>query len=169
MSFYVEENISTRLTKIIRDFPGITLLDMSQVLNQVQQLLSQLTLAVEYLLLLVLFAGILVLFATLHSSLDGRLQQGAVLRTLGAKKQQFQMMQLIEFLLLGAISGFIAIAGSEMICWLLYQKLFQLPYSWHWSFWLYVPFVSACVIAALAHHSLLPVIKQAPLVVLRKL
>jgi putative ABC transport system permease protein len=168
-SFYVPAEINSTLTQIIRRYPGITLLDMSQVLIQVQSLLSQVTLAVEYLLVLVLLAGFLVLLAALHSSLDDRLQQGAVLRTLGAKRQQLRQMQWVEFLLLGALAGIIATAGAEIICWLLYQRLFQLDYPWHFQYWLWLPAVAALLIASLAVRSLAPVIKQAPLVILRKL
>lgn len=168
-SFYVPPELSVSLTSIIRNYPGITLLDMSQVLIQVQTLLAQVTLAVEYLLALVLLAGFLVLLAALHSSLDDRLQQGAVLRTLGAKRQQLRQMQWIEFLLLGALAGIIATVGAEIICWLLYQHLFQLEYQWHFQYWLWLPTISALLIASLAVRSLSPVIKQAPLVILRKL
>jgi putative ABC transport system permease protein len=168
-SFYVPEEYNTQLTQIIRDYPGITLLDMSQVLIQVQSLLGQVTMAVEYLLILVLLAGILVLIAALHSSLDERLQQGAVLRTLGAKRQQLQLMQWYEFLLMGALAGIIAVAGAEIICWILYQRLFEIEYSWHLSYWFWLPALSAILIATLASRNLKSVIKQPPLVILRKL
>lgn len=168
-SFYVPDDKSNQLTQIIRDYPGITLLDMSQVLVQIQGLLGQVTLAVEYLLALVLLAGVLVLLAALHSSLDDRLQQGAILRTLGAKRQQLQLMQWLEFMLLGALAGIIAVAGAEVICWLLYEKLFKMQYPWHIEYWLWIPIASGFLIALLANRSLTTVIKQPPLVILRKL
>ncbi|MFT7492295.1 MAG: putative ABC transport system permease protein [Pseudohongiellaceae bacterium] len=168
-SFYVPVENSKQLTPIIRTYPGITLLDMSQVLIQVQNLLGQVTLAVEYLLILVLLAGILVLLAALHSSLDDRLQQGAVLRTLGAKRQQLQLMQWFEFILMGALAGIIAVAGAEIICWILYQRLFELEYPWHLSYWFWLPAVSAILISTLANRNLRSVINQPPLVILRKL
>jgi putative ABC transport system permease protein len=168
-SFYASADENQALTQLIRDYPGVTLLDMSQVLIQVQNLLSQVTLAVEYLLTLVLCAGFLVLLAALHSSLEDRLQQGAVLRTLGAKRKHLQQMQWLEFLFLGALAGLIAIAAAELICWLLYQSLFQLEYPWHLTYWLWLPGITALLIASLASRSLLSVIKQPPLVILRKL
>jgi putative ABC transport system permease protein len=168
-SFYVPAENSDQLTNIIRTYPGITLLDMSQVLIQVQTLLGQVTLAVEYLLILVLLAGVLVLLAALHSSLDDRLQQGAVLRTLGAKRQQLQLMQWFEFILMGALAGIIAVAGAEVICWILYQRLFELEYPWHLNYWFWLPALSAILISALANRNLKSVINQPPLVILRKL
>lgn len=168
-SFYVPEELNASLTQVIREYPGITLLDMSQVLVQVQSILAQVTLAIEYLLILVLIAGFLVLLAALRSSLDERLQQGAVLRTLGAKRQQLRKMQWFEFLLIGALAGIIATAGAEIICWLLYQRLFEIPYPWHLAYWFWLPAVAALLIATLAVRNLTPVIKQAPLVILRRL
>ena len=73
------------------------------------------------------------------------------------------------FLLLGALAGIIATAGAEIICWLLYQRLFQLEYPWHLQYWLWLPGIASLLIASLAVRSLTPVIKQAPLVILRKL
>lgn len=168
-SFYVPEELNASLTQVIREYPGITLLDMSQVLVQVQSILAQVTLAIEYLLILVLIAGFLVLLAALRSSLDERLQQGAVLRTLGIKRQQLRKMQWFEFLLIGALAGIIATAGAEIICWLLYQRLFEIPYPWHLAYWFWLPAVAALLIATLAVRNLTPVIKQAPLVILRRL
>ena len=53
-SFYVPATLNSELTDIIRQYPGITLLDVSQVIIQVQAILAQVTLAIEYLLILVL-------------------------------------------------------------------------------------------------------------------
>lgn len=160
---------NSELTRLIRQYPGITLLDMSQVVKQVQSLLVQVTLAIEYLLVLVLFAGFLVLLAALYSSLDDRLQQGAILRTLGAKRQQLRSMQWIEFILVGGFAGIIATFGAEGICWLLYEYIFKLPYPWHFEYWILMPITVAIVIASLAVRSLTPVVKQPPLVILRKI
>lgn len=168
-SFYVPVENEGELTSVIRQYPSVTLLDMSQVLNQVQSLLEQVTLAVEYLLSLVLIAGVLVLMAALNSSLGDRLQQGAILRTLGIKKQQLRMTQWAEFLFLGALSGLIAVAGAEVICWALYENLFQLKYPWHITYWLWLPLISSVVIGGLAMKNLNAVIQQPPLVILRKL
>jgi putative ABC transport system permease protein len=69
----------------------------------------------------------------------------------------------------GTLAGFIAVAGAEIIGWFLYQKLFQLQYSWHLNYWLWIPISSGLIIALLANRSLTSVINQPPLVILRKL
>jgi len=69
-SFHVPLDKQDQLLSLIREFPTVTILDMSMVFGQIQTLVNQVTLAVEYLLLLVFIVGLLVLLAALYSSLD---------------------------------------------------------------------------------------------------
>jgi len=167
-SFHVDKEQHKQLTQLIRQFPTITLLDMSMVFVQIQKLLEQVSMAVEYLLILVLLSGLLVLMATLHSSLDERLQQGAVLRTLGASRLQLRLSQWCEFALLGFVAGVIAIMGAEAICYVLYNKLFDLEYQVQWILWLVLPIISAVFIMLLASITTRKVTRQSPVSVLRE-
>jgi putative ABC transport system permease protein len=168
-SFHVSEGKQTQLTELIRSFPTVTLLDMTMVFVQIQALLEQVSLAVEYLLLLVLIAGILVLMAALHASLDERIQQGAILRTLGASSRQLRLNQWSEFALLGFISGFIALSGTEAICFILYNHLFDLPYQAQWTLWLWLPWFSALLIMILGALATKKTLNQPPIVVINQL
>lgn len=168
-SFYVPADKQDQLMSLIRDFPTITLLDMSMVFGQIQTLVNQVTLAVEYLLLLVLFAGLLVLLAALYSSLDERIHQGAILRTLGSSKANLRKKQWSEFAFLGLISGVIALLGAEAISFCLYFFLLDLDYSMQVSFWLWVPVSSALLIMLLGAYTTRKVSQQPPIVVLREL
>jgi len=167
-SFHVPAQKNQQLTQLIRTYPTITLLDMSMVFIQIQRLLEQVSLAVEYLLLLVLLAGILVLMAALHTSLDERIQQGAILRTLGASRAQLRLSQWSEFGLLGLIAGIIALTGAEAICFILYDKLFDLDYQVQWPLWLWLPLSSTLLITLLGALATRRVAKQPPIVVLRE-
>lgn len=168
-SFYVPLEKQNLLLSLIRDFPTITLLDMSMVFGQIQTLVNQVTLAVEYLLLLVLVAGLLVLSAALYSSLDERIHQGAILRTLGVSKANLRRKQWSEFAFLGLISGVIALLGAELISFSLYTILLDLNYSMQVSLWLWVPVSSAALIMLLGAFVTRKVSQQPPIVVLREL
>lgn len=168
-SFYVPEEKQDQLMSLIRDYPTITLLDMSMVFGQIQTLVNQVTLAVEYLLLLVLFAGLLVLLAALYSSLDERIHQGAILRTLGVSKANLRRKQWSEFAFLGLISGLIALLGAEVISFCLYRFLLDLNYSPQYNLWLWVPACSALLIMFLGAITTRKVSQQPPIVVLREI
>lgn len=168
-SFHIQPEQQSELTALIRQYPTITLLDMSMVFVQIQGLLQQVTLAVEYLLLLVLCAGLLVLMAALHASLDERVQTGAVLRTLGASRQQLRFIQWSEFAFLGLLAGALALTGADVICMILYTQLFDLIYQPQWQLWLWLPWCSALLIMVLAGITTRSVVSQPPIVVLRQL
>lgn len=166
-SFHVPEGSEDKLTQLIRDFPTITLLDMSMVFTQIQGLLKQVSLAVEYLLSLVLIGGILVLLATLYASIEERIMQGAILRTLGASRKQLRLNQWSEFALLGLIAGILSLLGTEAICFGLYNYLLDLDYQAQWFLWAWLPLSSALLIMILGAMTTRKVANQSPVNVLR--
>ncbi len=168
-SLYVPADQQDKLIPLIRQFPTITLLDMSMVFGQIQGLVDQVSLAVEYLLLLVLLGGLLVLMAALYSSLDERIQQGAILRTLGASRANLRVKQWGEFAFLGLISGILALVGAELISFSLYHFILDLDYRMQLAFWLWVPITSALLIMLLGAHATRKISQQPPIVVLRDL
>jgi putative ABC transport system permease protein len=168
-SLYVPADEQSKLMPLIRQFPTITLLDMSMVFGQIQGLVNQVSMAVEYLLLLVLLGGLLVLMAALYSSLDERIQQGAILRTLGASRANLRMKQWSEFAFLGLISGILALLGAELISFSLYAFILDLDYQIQTTLWLWVPASSAILIMLLGAHATRKICQQPPIVVLREL
>lgn len=167
-SFHVSTGHEVQLTKLIRDFPTITLLDMSMVFDQIQNLLKQVSLAIEYLLSLVLIGGLLVLMAALHTSIDERILQGAILRTLGANRKQLRLNQWSEFALLGLIAGIMALLGAEALSYALYTQLLDLDYQVQWHLWAWLPLSAALLIMALGALATRKVAHQSPVTVLRE-
>lgn len=130
-SFYLPASQERDLIQLARTFPTVTLLPVDALLAQLRSILDQVTLAVEYVLVFVLAAGFVVLFAGLQATLDERLRQGALLRALGAERQLLMRTRRSEFALLGAVSGLLAALGCELISYLLYRLVFDLPWGPH--------------------------------------
>ncbi|MBU2037882.1 MAG: ABC transporter permease [Gammaproteobacteria bacterium] len=168
-SFYVPPASQAQLTALIRQYPGITLLDMQVVLGQVQALLSQVSLAVELILLFVLVAALLVMLSSLVAALPERLREGAVLRTLGAGTALLRRGHLAEFALLGFISSLLALIGAEAICFGLYRGLLSLPYDGLGWVWLWLPPLAALLLALPGMWLMQRTVTVAPLTVLREL
>jgi putative ABC transport system permease protein len=98
-------------------------------LAQLQLILSQLTMAVNYVLYFALLAGFTVLFAAVSASLDQRIYEGALLRTLGANRAFLRNTHLLEFALLGGISGIFAVLISQALVFALYHWLLLMDYQ----------------------------------------
>lgn len=151
------------LRELTREFPAMTLLEVEAILAQIRDILAQVTLAVEYVLAFVLLAGFTVLFAALQSTLDNRLYEGALLRTLGARRQLLRQANLMEFALLGALAGVMAIVAAELITFLLYRYALNLDWSPHYLLWLLIPMSGALLIGCAGALGTRAVVRESPM------
>lgn len=168
-SFYLPQGRKGELAEMIRQFPAVTVIDLDRIMEQVRRILRQVTLAVEYVLVFVLLAGFAVLYAALQASLDERLYEGALLRTLGASRRQLRSGHLAEYALLGALSGLLAAGGAELIAFILYREVFHLEYSIQWWLWGWLPLIGALLIGIAGFIGTRRVVLKSPLVVLNNI
>lgn len=165
-SFYLPLPRKGELAQMVRQFPAVTVIDLDRIMEQVRRILAQVTLAVEYVLVFVLLAGFAVLYAALQASLDERLYEGALLRTLGASRRQLRAGHLAEYALLGALAGLLAAGGAELIAFILYERVFHLDYTIQWLLWVLLPPAGALLIGAAGYWGTRRVVERSPLVVL---
>jgi putative ABC transport system permease protein len=119
---------------LVRDFPNVTVVDLSNSLRQVQQVLTQISMAVEFMFMLSFLAGLLVMAASLKLSIGIRQREWAILRALGASAQSLKRMTWLEWLVLGTVSGLLSSAVALTLGFLLTTQGFDLP--WQPTWWL---------------------------------
>lgn len=168
-SFYLAPEDKTFLTDLIKSYPTVSVIELDQVIGQLQSIVSQVTLAVEFILILVLAAGVLVLISSVQATLDVRMQESAILRTLGAPKRLVGNILLIEFGALGALSGLLAAAGTEVAFYFLQTRTFNLDYEAQPIMWVVAPFIGCALIGIVGWVSTRRVVHIAPAKVLREL
>lgn len=168
-SFYLPGEDSPLLSDLIQQFPTLTLLEIGPLINNLREIIAQVTAAVEYVLLFVLSAGILVMFSALASSLDERLREGALIRTLGGSSKTLRQMLATEFALLGGLSGVLAILVDELLSFGLFEWLFKIPYQPSPVLWLSVPAAGVVLVTLAGFWGTRRVISHSPLGVLRQL
>ena len=83
-----------------------------------------------------MLAGSLVLIAQVQASMEERERELAILRTLGAKGALLRNSILFEFVALGAIAGLMASFAMEIAVYFLQTQVFDMPASFHFSYWL---------------------------------
>ena len=165
-SFYLPEHAEQQRIALSKAFPSVSILQVDAVLRQLRDILAQVTLAIELILLFVLAAGVTVLIAGLHSTLTERVQQGALLRALGASRKLLIQSQRNEFALIGACSGLLAWLGCEISSYILYSFAFNLPWQPHP--WLIVlPVIGALLITTVGMLGTRQVLNSSPLQILR--
>lgn len=135
--------------QLARDFPNLTVVDVSQQIAQVQKVLDQVIRAVEFLFGFTLAAGLLVLFAAVSATRESRAREFALLRAMGAGSALLRQVQRTELFGLGALAGLLAALAAVAVSWALARQVFG--FAWTPSPW--VPLagtVAGALMAALA-------------------
>ncbi|MGB1270942.1 MAG: ABC transporter permease, partial [Endozoicomonas sp.] len=161
-SFYLPPDDRRVLNRLITEFPTLTLLDLDAVIGQVQRMLAQSTIAVEAMFVALLLAGLLVMVSVIESTIDERLQEGALIRSLGGSRRQLMVMQVGEFIAFGALSGLLAVMGTELCSYFLNTRVFQLDWQPALFLWIALPLLGALVLGACGWLALRRVTGQSP-------
>ncbi|MDD2759999.1 MAG: ABC transporter permease [Methylomonas sp.] len=168
-SFHLADAQKNLLNRLIKSYPAITVLEVDQILRQFKTILEQLTRAVDLLLYSALLAGFMVLFAAVYASLDQRIHEGALMRTLGARRAWLRKTHLIEFCLLGVSSGMLAVVISQAVLFVLYRWVMHIPFQI--SVWVCVmlPLIGGVAVGLAGFWGVRAVVTQSPMRVLRRI
>jgi putative ABC transport system permease protein len=126
-SFHLATGDDAFVASLVRRFPNITVIDVSEILDEVRAMIDRLSRAIEVMFALALAAGVLVLWAALATTRDERLVDIALLRALGASRRQVRAVVVSELVWLGAFAGLLAGGGAMAVGTLAATKLFNLP------------------------------------------
>ena len=168
-SFYLSDKNKNVLNTLVKTYPSITVLEVDAMLKQFKMILTQLTEAINYLLYFALLAGFTVLFAAVYSTLDNRIYEGTLMRTLGANRALLRKAHLVEFCILGLMSGLVAVLMSELLIYILYSYILHLDYQINGILWIVLPLISMLCIAATGYWGVRRVVTKSPMQVLREL
>lgn len=134
-AFHLPAGRGELMVELVRQFPNVTDIDVNALMQRVRLIIDRVILSVEFVSVFTLLAGLVVLYAGIQSSLDERLHETAILRTLGAVRRQIRQALAAEFLALGALAGLLAALAAWVVGSVLAFQLFELPYAanpWLW-------------------------------------
>ncbi|MDE2276000.1 MAG: ABC transporter permease, partial [Burkholderiales bacterium] len=133
-------------SRLARDFPNVTSIDVSATIAQLQRVLDQVIQAVQFLFGFTLAAGLVVLFAAVSATRESRAREFAIMRALGAGSRLLAQVQRTELLGVGALAGLLAGLAAVAVGWALARYAFD--FAWHPSPW--VPLAGSAAGALLA-------------------
>jgi putative ABC transport system permease protein len=166
-SFYLAPDSKQWLADLVNRHPTVQILEVDAIINKIRTIISQVSMAIESVLWAVIACGALVLIATVRNSQQERLQETAILRSLGAPTRLIMGALCIEFAILGVIAGLLAAAGADLTSGLLQKRLFDLPYQPQPLLWLLGPALGCALVASLGLLASRKVVKQSPMLILR--
>ncbi|HCS63044.1 MAG TPA: ABC transporter permease [Cellvibrio sp.] len=151
-----------------REHPNLLVLNFGSMMENIQKIISQVSSGIGLVLWLTLGAGCLVLFAAVMGSIESRKQEAGLLRALGSSRRLMLGSVLVEFAILGFLSGLIAIVGAESFLFALQHLVFKNEMQPHYAYWLASPIIGMVFIATLGVVCCRSVVVTPPAVVLRE-
>ena len=119
----------TVLAAVTNALPGVTGIDVGQVLAALKSLLGQIGTAVSLVGLVALLAGGLVLVSAIAAERERRIAEAVVLKTLGATRAQIRLAWLTEFAVAGGMAGLAAAILGDAAAALTIIQVFHT--QWH--------------------------------------
>jgi putative ABC transport system permease protein len=102
------EGVASFQRDLVEAYPNVSVLDLARVQETVDTILGHVDRAVRFLALFSAAAGLVVLAGALATSRHQRIQEGALLRTLGARRGQVVSVLLAEF---AGLASLVTVAG----------------------------------------------------------
>jgi putative ABC transport system permease protein len=117
------------MVRLVRAYPSVTVIDIDAILSQIRAVIDRASLAVEFVFGFTLLAGLMVLLAAVRTTRDQRMQESAMLRTLGASRRLILAALSTEYAVLGVTAGLLGALTAAGTAWLLAVQVFELPFQ----------------------------------------
>jgi putative ABC transport system permease protein len=115
---------------VVEAHPNVSSLDLADVQRVIEDILDKVALAVRFIALFSLAAGAVVLAGAVAASRYQRVREGALLRTLGARRSQLVRILLAEYTVLGALAAGAALLLASAAGWGLVRFVFEERFAW---------------------------------------
>ncbi|MDH5301047.1 MAG: FtsX-like permease family protein [Gammaproteobacteria bacterium] len=168
-ALYLGSEDYTLLNQMLQAFSNVSVIDVAAIMTHVRNVITRVSNAVEYVFGFTLLAGLMVLYAGIQSTHDERLQESAIVRTLGGQKKQVLQALLMEFVLLGVLAGTLAAALASALAWGLATWVLKIDYHFNALVWLLGVGGGALAVGLAGVLGSYQVVRQPPLTTLRKL
>ena len=168
-SLYIPPQQKLLVNDLLRKYPTVQVIELDKIIDRIRTIVSQVTRGLEVMTLLILSCGVLVMFAAVSLSMSERLQESAILRTLGSSRRLILGIQLVEFSTLGVMAGLLAAIGAEAAVAMLQHFMFDLPFTLHPWLWVIGPLVGGLLVGALGIGYSRKAVVLPPLEVLKSL
>lgn len=117
---------------VTRSYPTVSVVRMKEVLTSVSSLLGQISTAVRTTGFITILAGILVLIGAMAAGQQAKAYDAVMLKVLGASRRQVLAAYLLEYALLGLVTGLIALALGLGAGWFIVTQVLDLDWVLSW-------------------------------------
>ena len=152
---------------LVKDFPNVSVIDLTQILKSVESILSKVSFVIRFMALFSILTGLVVLISSVVLSKFQRIQEAVLLRTLGAKRKQILQINATEYALLGALAAATGIILSIVGSFLLTKFQLEMDYVFNPLPIIFIFFFVTGITVLIGMLNSREVVQESPLEVLR--
>ena len=161
-SFYIPKEKQESAAELMREFRTISVFSIEELIKQVKEIIDQVTKALNSILLLTCLSAIFLALSALQDGFSVRRHQSAILRTLGASNSLIKNSALIEFALLGLISGILGALMSYSGVYFIETEVFQTTANFYPELFILGPVIGLIVVSGLCLYLINGIVKKSP-------
>jgi putative ABC transport system permease protein len=110
-------------------FPNVSTVRVRDAIQQIQDMLASLARGVSAASLVTILAGLLVLAGAIAAGTRARLYDATILKVLGATRARIALVYVIEYAVLGAATGVIALLAGTLAGWAIAWGVLDVPFT----------------------------------------
>ena len=161
-SFFIPFEKQELAAELMREFRTVSVFSIEELIEQVKEIIGQVSKALNAILLLTSLSAFFLAFSALQDGFSVRKHQAAVLRTLGASNTLIKSSALIEFAMLGLISGTLAAGMAYAGIYFIETKVFETTANFYPEIWIMGPLIGFVVVSLLCFYLINGIVKQSP-------
>ena len=161
-SFFIPKSKQKVAAELMREFRTVSVFSIEELIQQIRDIVDQVTKALNSILLLTCLSALFLAFSALQDGFDQRRHQAAILRTLGATGKLVKVSSLIEFSILGLISGLLGSSIAHTGVYFIETRVFETIPGFYPEIWLLGPVIGILIVSGLCLYLVNGLMKQSP-------
>lgn len=162
------ERIADLQNQVVRAFPNVTVIDVTQTIRTLSALLARLSTIVQFFTVFSLAAGLLIAVSSILATRFARIQEAVYFRILGAKRRFVGIVFALENGVLGMLAGLLGLAIAQIAAWLVCTRLLEIDYAPHPLASLLMVLSAAALVMGVGAVATRPVLRKKPVIFLRE-
>ena len=161
-SFFIPKSKQKVAAELMREFRTVSVFSIEELIQQIRDIVDQVTKALNSILLLTCLSALFLAFSALQDGFDQRRHQSAILRTLGATGKLVKVSSLIEFSILGLISGLLGSSIAHTGVYFIETRVFETIPGFYPKIWILGPVIGILIVSGLCLYLVNGLMRQSP-------
>jgi putative ABC transport system permease protein len=136
-----KQQISGLQTKIVENFPNVSVIDTTALLTVFTAVVKKLSLIIRFFAAFSMVAGLLIILSSILATRYTRIQEAVYYKILGARNNFVVKVFTLENLILGLVSSTLALLLAQVGSWLICTMYLNISYQ---------PFMFECTLLVMA-------------------